>query len=385
MNTAERRGEILKILHNADAPVAARELAGRFGVSRQVIVQDLAVIRASTPGILSTTKGYVIQQDSSFTREFKVRHSQDKAAEELNLIVDCGGHVKNISISHRVYGRVTAEMDIRSRQDVNEFAEALRNSRSTVLSSATSGYHYHLIEASSEERLDLIERTTGRGGIPCTASAMGTDYRERKDKVMTIKEIQQEILRMKKEQDVCILAHAYQGQEILEVADYMGDSYGLSVQAARSDCSGVIMCGVRFMAETCKVLSPDKKVWLANPVAGCPMAEQLDLEGLRKLKAEYPDHAVVAYINTTSELKTECDVCVTSSSAVQICSKLENDKILFIPESEPRTFRCRETSGENICILQRWMSKTYRSQRQRCRKSETGTSGRTSSGTSGMP
>ena len=82
MNTAERRGEILKILHNADAPVAARELAGKFGVSRQVIVQDLAVIRASTPGILSTTKGYVIQQDSSCTREFKVRHSQDKAAEE---------------------------------------------------------------------------------------------------------------------------------------------------------------------------------------------------------------------------------------------------------------------------------------------------------------
>ena len=86
------------------------------------------------------------------------------------------------------------------------------------------------------------------------------------------------------------------------------------------------------MAETCKILSPDKKVWLANPVAGCPMAEQLDLEGLRKLKAEYPDYSVVAYINTTSELKTECDVCVTSSSAVQICSKIDNDKILFIPD-----------------------------------------------------
>ena len=165
MNTAERRGEILKILHNADAPVAARELAGRFGVSRQVIVQDLAVIRASTPGILSTTKGYVIQQDSSFTREIKVRHSQDKAAEELNLIVDCGGHVKNISISHRVYGRVTAEMDIRSRQDVNEFTEALKNSRSTVLSNATSGYHYHLVEASSEERLDLIEKQLREAGF----------------------------------------------------------------------------------------------------------------------------------------------------------------------------------------------------------------------------
>ena len=151
MNTAERRGEILKILHNADAPVAARELAGKFGVSRQVIVQDLAVIRASTPGILSTTKGYVIQQD--------------KAAEELNLIVDCGGHVKNISISHRVYGRVSAEMDIRSRQDVSEFVQALQNSRSTVLSNATSGYHYHLVEAASEERLDLIEEQLKKAGF----------------------------------------------------------------------------------------------------------------------------------------------------------------------------------------------------------------------------
>ena len=92
------------------------------------------------------------------------------------------------------------------------------------------------------------------------------------------------------------------------------------------------MCGVRFMAETCKILSPDKKVWLPNPAAGCPMAEQLDLEGLRTLKAEYPDYTVVAYINTTSELKTECDVCVTSSSAVEICSHLENDKILFSPK-----------------------------------------------------
>ena len=165
MNTAERRGEILKILHNADAPVAARELAGKFGVSRQVIVQDLAVIRASAPGILSTTKGYVIQQDSSCTREFKVRHSQDKAAEELNLIVDCGGSVKNTSISHRVYGRVSAEMDIRSRQDVNEFVQAINSSHSTVLSSATSGYHYHLVEASNEERLDLIGEQLEKAGF----------------------------------------------------------------------------------------------------------------------------------------------------------------------------------------------------------------------------
>lgn len=149
---------------------------------------------------------------------------------------------------------------------------------------------------------------------------------------MTIAELQKEILRMKKEQNVCILAHAYQSQDILEIADYVGDSYGLSVQASKSDCDGVIMCGVRFMAETCKILSPEKKVWLANPMAGCPMAEQLDLEGLRELKKQYPEYAVVAYINTTSELKTECDVCVTSSSAVQICRNLESDRILFIPD-----------------------------------------------------
>ena len=158
MNTAQRRNEILKLLHQAEKPVAARALASQFGVSRQVIVQDMAVIRASTPGILSTTKGYVLQQDKDLacTREFKVRHGQEQAAEELNLIVDCGGRVKNISISHRVYGRVSAEMDIRSRQDVNEFIQAINSSRSTVLSSATSGYHYHLVEAASQERLDLI-------------------------------------------------------------------------------------------------------------------------------------------------------------------------------------------------------------------------------------
>ena len=167
MNTAQRRNEILNLLHQAEKPVAARALASQFGVSRQVIVQDMAVIRASTPGILSTTKGYVLQQDKDLacTREFKVRHGQEQAAEELNLIVDCGGRVKNISISHRVYGRVSAEMDIRSRQDVNEFITALNNSNSSALSNATSGYHYHLVEAASEERLDLIEEQLKKAGL----------------------------------------------------------------------------------------------------------------------------------------------------------------------------------------------------------------------------
>ena len=112
----------------------------------------------------------------------------------------------------------------------------------------------------------------------------------------------------------------------------MGDSYGLSVEAAADVRENVIMCGVRFMAETCKILSPDKKVFLPNPLAGCPMADQYDAAAVRKLREENPGHAVVAYINTSTEMKTEADVCVTSSSAVKICSELEADKILFIPD-----------------------------------------------------
>ena len=122
--------------------------------------------------------------------------------------------------------------------------------------------------------------------------------------MMTTRQLQDEILRLKKEKDICILAHAYQSQEILEVADYTGDSYGLSQQAAKAPQKNVLMCGVRFMAETVKILSPEKTVYLSNSGAGCPMAEQLAVEMLSALKASNPDYTVVAYINTTSELKT---------------------------------------------------------------------------------
>lgn len=148
----------------------------------------------------------------------------------------------------------------------------------------------------------------------------------------TTRELQDEILRLKKENDFCILAHAYQSHDILEVADYTGDSYGLSVQAAKVPQKNILMCGVRFMAETVKILSPDKRVFLSHPQAGCPMAEQVELSMLQELKKKYPDHTVVAYINTTSELKTGCDVCVTSSSAVRIVKNIKNDRILFIPD-----------------------------------------------------
>ena len=135
--------------------------------------------------------------------------------------------------------------------------------------------------------------------------------------MFTTRQIQDEILRLKQENDVCILGHAYQSHNILEVADYIGDSYGLSLKAAEAPQKTVIMCGVRFMAETVKIFSPEKTVYLSAPDAGCPMAEQLSVEELADLKKKYPEHAVVAYVNTTSALKTLCDVCVTSSSAVQ--------------------------------------------------------------------
>lgn len=168
---------------------------------------------------------------------------------------------------------------------------------------------------------------------------------------MTIQEIQAEILRLKKEQNICILAHSYQGQEILEIADYSGDSYGISVEAAQAPQPSVLMCGVRFMAETCKVLSPEKCVILAAPDAGCPMADQMDRDMIARAKADYPDHAVVCYINTTSELKTICDVCVTSSSAVQICEKLPQKDILFIPDQNLAQFVASKLPEKNIRYL----------------------------------
>ncbi len=167
-----------------------------------------------------------------------------------------------------------------------------------------------------------------------------------------IRNIQDEIIRLKKEKNICILAHSYQAAEILEVADYTGDSFQLSVMAQKTDAQTVIMCGVKFMAETVKILSPEKKVILANPYAGCPMAEQMDRELISQVKKQYPDYTVVAYINTTAELKTICDVCVTSSSAVKIVNKIENKNILFIPDCNLGSYVAKQLPDKNIKLLQ---------------------------------
>ena len=168
---------------------------------------------------------------------------------------------------------------------------------------------------------------------------------------MTIQHLQEEILRLKTEQDVCILAHSYQAQEILEIADFTGDSFQLSMQAAKASQSTMLLCGVRFMAETVKILSPEKRVLLANPAAGCPMAEQLDKPLLEQVRKRYPDHTVVAYINTTAELKTLCDVCVTSSSAVEIVRKLPDKRILFIPDCNLGDYVAKQVPEKEIKLL----------------------------------
>ncbi len=168
---------------------------------------------------------------------------------------------------------------------------------------------------------------------------------------MNIAELQSKIKNLKQSKDICILAHTYQSQAVKEIADYTGDSFGLSLHGAQTDKKKIIMCGVRFMAETVKLLSPEKTVFLANENAGCPMAEQMDKELITSVKEYYPDYTVVCYINTTTELKSVCDVCVTSSTAVDIIRKIQNDKILFIPDCNLGSFVSKQIPEKTIKLL----------------------------------
>lgn len=169
---------------------------------------------------------------------------------------------------------------------------------------------------------------------------------------MTVREMQDVILKLKKETNTAILAHSYQAREIVEIADFTGDSYKLSVDATKTDADNIIFCGVHFMAETAKMLSPQKRVFLANKNAGCPMAEQMDRDMIAQLKAAEPDRTVVAYINTTASLKTVCDVCVTSSSALKIVKALDSDKILFIPDCNLGAWVKKQVPEKDIKLLQ---------------------------------
>lgn len=156
MKAAERRTEIVNLLLSEDKAVSGSELAKRFGISRQIIVQDITVLRGSGYDILSTHNGYIIQKSPFKERVFKVYHTTEQTENELNLIVGLGGTVLDVFVWHKVYGKVVAPLNIFSPLHVKQFIEGVRTGKSTELMNITGGYHYHTVRAESEVILDRI-------------------------------------------------------------------------------------------------------------------------------------------------------------------------------------------------------------------------------------
>lgn len=165
MSGEERRGEIIQALKNSDKAVSATTLAKEFDVSRQVIVQDVALLRANGKNIFSTNRGYLIQEDEETTRVFKVQHEDDEVEKELTTIVDLGGTVEDVFVYHKVYGVLRAEMNIKSRMDIRNYMEEIRSGKSSLLKNVTSGYHYHTVRAERVEILDMIQEELQKKGL----------------------------------------------------------------------------------------------------------------------------------------------------------------------------------------------------------------------------
>lgn len=159
MNGAERRKQILRLISAGKEPVSGSKLATELDVSRQIIVQDIALLKAEGHEILSTNRGYIINKSNICTRIFKVHHTDEQTEDELTTIVDLGGTVVDVFVWHRVYGKITADLNISSRRNVWQCIEGLKSGKSTPLKNITSGYHYHTVSADSEETLDLIENS----------------------------------------------------------------------------------------------------------------------------------------------------------------------------------------------------------------------------------
>jgi quinolinate synthase len=165
---------------------------------------------------------------------------------------------------------------------------------------------------------------------------------------MEKRELIERIKKLKEEKNAVILAHTYQRPEIYEVADFIGDSYGLSKKAAETDADVIVFCGVDFMAESAYILNPDKTVLIPTQLANCPMAAMVDLDGLRELKTKHPNAAIVSYVNTTAAVKAESDICCTSSNAIKVVNSLENDEVIFVPDSNLAQYVMRHTNKKII-------------------------------------
>ncbi len=163
--------------------------------------------------------------------------------------------------------------------------------------------------------------------------------------------LREEILKLKKEKDVVILAHNYQVPDVQDVADFVGDSLGLSRQAAKVDNKTILFCGVHFMAETAAIISPEKKVLIPDLEAGCSLSDSITLQDLLKWKKEHPGAIAVGYVNTTAEIKSELDYCCTSSNAVNVVNAIPKDKeILFLPDMFLGAYVSKMTGRKNMHI-----------------------------------
>lgn len=147
-----------------------------------------------------------------------------------------------------------------------------------------------------------------------------------------MQEIINKINKLKKEKNAVILAHNYQLPEVQDIADYHGDSLGLSIKASKTEADVIVFCGVHFMAETAAIISPNKTVIVPDITAGCPMADMITVSELQTLKAKHPNAKVVCYVNSTAAIKAESDICCTSANSVKICKSLDYDEIIFIPD-----------------------------------------------------
>ncbi|MBQ7008730.1 MAG: transcription repressor NadR [Ruminococcus sp.] len=164
MKAQERRKTIINILLSEDRPIPGGELSEKCGVSRQIIVQDIAVLKGQGFDILSTHNGYLVQKSPFKDRVFKVKHSTDQTEDELSTIVELGGTVVDVFVWHKVYGKMSAPLNIFSELQIKQFIEGIRAGKSTELMNITGGYHYHTIRAEKEETLDLIAEVLSKKG-----------------------------------------------------------------------------------------------------------------------------------------------------------------------------------------------------------------------------